>query len=262
MSPSPAHASKPVLVARSLTAGYDRIPVLRDLDLDVHEGEVVALLGPNGAGKTTTLLAASGTLTPLGGTIELFGEPGGSIPSHALARRGLAHLPQDRGLFLQLTVAENLRLRRRRGREADFDGALDLFPALRPLVRRRAGLLSGGEQQMLALSCQLVSRPRLLLVDELSLGLAPVVVASILPVVRRIAVESGVGVLLVEQQVDAALAVADRAVVLSHGRRVHTGPAKELSERPELLKTAYLGTDPGREEREGSSVTIGARPQP
>lgn len=237
-SPRPHDA---VLVLRDMTAGYDRIPVVRHLDLAVRAGEVVALLGPNGAGKTTTLLAASGMITPMEGSVDVLGSPVGSTPCHRLARGGVAHLPQDRGLFLQLTVAENLRLRRRRGRRADPDVALDLFPALRPLLRRRAGLLSGGEQQMLALGCQLISEPQLLLLDELSLGLAPVVVASILPVVRSIAVERGVGVLLVEQQVRDALAVADRVYVLNHGRLVHAGPADEMRDAPDRLRDAYLG---------------------
>ncbi|MGZ8735246.1 MAG: ABC transporter ATP-binding protein [Acidimicrobiia bacterium] len=242
-----------VLALRKLSAGYEGIPVVRDLDLEVSAGEVVALLGANGAGKTTTLLTVSGILPRIGGELDVFGAavpmprrirlPGAPSATGVWrrARSGVAYVPEDRSLFFDLTVAENLRVARRRRDQPAVDDALDHFPALRPLLARRAGLLSGGEQQMLALARALVSRPRLLLVDELSLGLAPIVVERLLPVVREIATERGIGVLLVEQHVPMALAVADRAVVLQRGRITVSGTAADLADRPELLEASYLG---------------------
>jgi len=227
-----------LLRVAGLCAGYDGVPVVRDLDLEVAEGEVVALLGPNGAGKTTSLLTISGILPVLHGEITLFGEPTKGRRPHQLARKGLGHVPEDRALFFQLTVRENLRLGRRGG--GDVDGVLELFPALEPLMDRRAGLLSGGEQQMLALGRALLGRPRLLMVDEMSLGLAPIIVDRLLPVLRTIARDSGCGVLLVEQHVHKALRVADRAVVLNHGDVVLTGSAAELAAEGELVASSYL----------------------
>jgi branched-chain amino acid transport system ATP-binding protein len=200
---------------------------------------VVALLGPNGAGKTTTLLTISGLLRPLGGAVEVLGAAASWRSPHRNARRGLAHVPEGRSLFGSLSVRENLRLARR-GRVGDGD-VLDLFPALRPLLDRRAGLLSGGEQQMLALARALAGGPRLLLVDEMSLGLAPIVLERLAPVVRRVARERGVGVLLVEQHVPVALSIADRAVVLRHGDVVASGPAAEVGADLAALHASYLG---------------------
>ncbi len=231
-----------LLVIEELRAGYDGVAVVRDLSLEVSSGEVVALLGPNGAGKTTTLLTVSGLLAPLAGTIELLGggPPSTRRPQEA-ARRGLAHVPEDRALFHQLTVGENLRLGSHRGR-ADLGRVLGWFPELERLLNRKAGLLSGGEQQMLALGRALATEPRLLLVDEMSLGLAPVIVERLLPVLRRVAEDTGVGVVLVEQHVHQALAVADRAYVLNHGELVASGPADDLRADAHLLESSYLGT--------------------
>jgi branched-chain amino acid transport system ATP-binding protein len=229
---------------RELTTGYAGVPVVWDLSLRVAPGEVVALLGPNGAGKTTTLLTVSGLVKPIRGFISVLGQPVTGIRPHRVARLGVAHVAEDRSLFFQLTVLENLRLGRAQGRQRRdqaVDHALDLFPALKALVNRRAGLLSGGEQQMLAMARALVSEPKLLMVDEMSLGLAPVIVERMLPVVRQIADETGTGVLLVEQHVHMALAIADRAYVLNHGRLALTGPASELRQRRELLEVSYLG---------------------
>jgi branched-chain amino acid transport system ATP-binding protein len=231
-----------VLRLDKLTAGYGSIVVVRELDLTVDRGEVVALLGPNGAGKTTALLTIAGVLPALSGTIELMGhETTGSAPFR-IAREGVALVPEDRGLFHQLTVAENLRLRRRGRRDAISDEQVfELFPALEGLRRRRVGLLSGGEQQMLAVSSALATRPRLLLIDEMSMGLAPILVGGLLERVRRIADESGMAVLLVEQQIHAALAIADRAVVLSRGEVMLTGTSQELADQPKVIEASYMG---------------------
>jgi len=237
-------SAEPLLDIQGLTTGYAGAPVVWDLDLQVKPGEVVALLGPNGAGKTTTLLTVSGLLKPIRGSISVFGAPIEHRRPHQLARMGIAHVAEDRSLFFQLTVLENLRMGRVKGRAsrgAALERALDLFPALRPLLNRKAGLLSGGEQQMLAMARALVSSPRLLMVDEMSLGLAPVIVQRLLPVVRQVADETGAGVLLVEQHVHLALEIADRACVLSHGRMVLTGDAKELASNRQLLEASYLG---------------------
>jgi branched-chain amino acid transport system ATP-binding protein len=239
-----ADSSDLLIDVEGLAAGYSSVPVVRDLDLTVAAGEVVALLGPNGAGKTTTLLTISGLLRVLDGSLTVLGEPVEFGAPHKVARRGLAHVPEDRSLFFDLTVKENLRLGQRgeRGSRAEgYDEALDLFPSLRPMLGRRAGLLSGGEQQMLAMARALVSRPRVLLVDEMSLGLAPIIVEQLLPIVRSIAEQSGAGVLLVEQHIHMALEVADRAYVMNHGEVVVEGDAVDLVNRRDLLEASYLG---------------------
>jgi len=233
-----------MLSVDNLSAGYANVPVVRGVNLHVDAGEVVALLGPNGAGKTTTLLTVSGLLKVLEGSVTVLGEPTTFGIPHKTARRGLAHVPEDRSLFFSLSVRENLKLGLRGNRasqSAGLDRALELLPALKPLMDRRAGLLSGGEQQMLAMARALVSQPRLLLVDEMSLGLAPIIVERLLPIVREIADESGTGVLIVEQHVHLALDVCDRAYVMSHGSIVLEGSADELKDRPDLIEASYLG---------------------
>ena len=230
-----------VLEIAGLEVGYDGVPVVRDATLTIQAGEVVALLGANGAGKTTTLLAAAGVLRPARGEVRLLGQSVAGRRPHQIARDGLVLVPDDRGVFHALTVRENLRLAGAR----DLEPALELFPALRPLQARRCGLLSGGEQQMLGLAKALLARPRVLLVDELSLGLAPVIVQRLLPMLRQLAVERDIAVLLVEQHTQMALSVADRAYVMRRGKIVLEGHASEVRARQDLLEASYLTEEIG-----------------
>ena len=232
-------ARDPLLQVSGLRAGYRGVAVVNGVDLAVSAGEVVVLLGPNGAGKTTTLQTLSGFLRPIGGTIRFAGERIDGMAPQRLARAGLAYVPDDRALLRNLTVRENLSL----VRPPQFD-ALDLFPELGRLLDRRAGLLSGGEQQMLALARSLIAGPKLLLVDELSLGLAPVLVERLLTRLRTSADELGLGVFLVEQHVQQALAMADRAYVMAHGSIELEASAADLRDRREELAERYLGLAP------------------
>ena len=230
--------SGPALDLRGISAGYGAATVLRDVDLAVDAGEVVALLGPNGAGKTTTLLTISGLVPIRSGKASVLGvNPSGTSP-HALARRGVVHLPENRGVLGQLTVRENLSLGL--GRKSGVCSALTTFPELEPLLNRRAGLLSGGEQQMLALGRALAAEPKILLLDEMSLGLAPVIVERLMPYARS-AAQAGAAVLLVEQHTDLALDVSDRAYVLVHGEVVLDGASSRLRTQRHLLDAAFLG---------------------
>ncbi len=241
--PPKATRPRPALTLTDVDAGYLGVPVVRGLDLEVAPGEIVALLGPNGAGKTTTLRTISGLLPILSGTIDVLGKPTDSRRPHHLARRGVCHVAEDRSLFEGLTVRENLRLApglRRRHRTAAYERAVDVFAALAPLMDRQTGLLSGGEQQMLALARAIVSGPRLLLLDELSLGLAPVIVEEILPVVRRVADEENTAIVMVEQHVQLALQLADRAVVMAKGSIVLEGDAADLRTDVSAIQAGYL----------------------
>jgi branched-chain amino acid transport system ATP-binding protein len=230
----------PLLAVEGLSAGYDEAAVIRGVNLTVGAGEVVGLLGANGAGKTTTLRAISGLIRPMQGRIRFGGLDLAGVSPTQRARRGIVHVPEGRGIFYGLTVAEHFRLGFR-GERPDEEAAYAHFPKLEQLRTRRVGLLSGGEQQMLAVGRALARKPRLLLLDELSLGLAPVIVESLLPVVREYAQQSGCGVLLVEQHVQLALEVADRGYVLSHGEIVLHERVEALRADRQLLVASYLG---------------------
>ncbi len=222
-----------------LFAGYKGITVVRGVDLRVEAGEVVALLGANGAGKSTTLLTISGLAEQQAGEIRLDGVSLSGMHAASRARAGIGHVTEDRSLFTKLTTFENLRLGGR-GDLGQLEEVLELLPALRPLLGRQSGSLSGGEQQMLALARALMARPKVLLVDELSLGLAPLIVKRLLDNLRQLA-DAGLGVLMVEQHVQQSLQIADRVVVLARGRVSFEGAAHELAGQRERLAAAYLG---------------------
>jgi branched-chain amino acid transport system ATP-binding protein len=233
------------LEVRGLTVAYGAIQAVRAVTFSVEQGQIVSLIGSNGAGKTTTLRTISGLLRPLAGEVLLDGEPVHRLPAHEILRRGVAHSPEGRRLFSRMTVEENLRLGAytrtdEAGIVADIDRVYDLFPVLGERRRNKAGLFSGGEQQMLAIGRALMSRPRLLMLDEPSAGLSPVLVDRVLVVVRRLR-ESGTAVLLVEQLIEKALGLADRVYALARGSIVlqaGTGEA-DLAKR---LEHAYLAT--------------------
>jgi branched-chain amino acid transport system ATP-binding protein len=241
-------SAEQLLRLESVSAGYEGTAVVHEVDLVVTRGEIVTLIGSNGAGKSTTLLTISGLVPLMSGAITLFGTtstPRRRTPTAEVwrrARRGIAHVPEDRGLFFDLTGMENLRLGQpRKGEGVPIDQVLAWFPQLTAVLNRRAGLLSGGEQQMLAMARAMLSKPQLLLVDELSLGLAPMIVEQLLSVLRTIATETGTGILVVEQHVQLVLEVADRAALMRQGRILFDGAAAELKQRPELLESGYLG---------------------
>ncbi|GAN76529.1 ABC transporter ATP-binding protein [Acidisphaera rubrifaciens] len=226
-----------------LEAGYGPTTVLRGLDFEVAEGGVTTLLGANGAGKTTTLRAICGMI-PVRGQITLAGQRIDGRATEDIVRAGIAHVPDGRGTFMELTVEENMRLgaytRRDRQIRPDFERMFGYFPRLKQRFRQQAGTLSGGEQQMLAIARALLLRPKLLLLDEPSFGLAPLIVREIFEIMRRINSEDGVGILVVEQNANLALSFADRAYLLETGRIVRAGPADELG-RDEAIRRAYLG---------------------
>jgi branched-chain amino acid transport system ATP-binding protein len=234
----------PILEVKDLRVHYGAIEALRGVSLEVSQGQVVALIGANGAGKTTTLRAISKMLRPSTGAIRFEVEDVTRLASHELVARGMAHAPEGRGIFLNLTVRENLDLgaylRKDRARIAeDAERQFTLFPILAERRNQVAGTLSGGEQQMLAVARALMSRPKLMLLDEPSLGLAPQVVERIFSVLREVNA-SGVALLLVEQNAHKALQLAHRAYVLETGNVVMRGTGKELLASPEVRK-AYLG---------------------
>jgi branched-chain amino acid transport system ATP-binding protein len=237
---APASPAAPLFECRDLMAGYGHVNIVRPFDLSANAGTVVAILGPNGAGKTTLLSTLCGLLPRQQGTVHVAGHELKSGRAAAASRAGLVLVPDDRALFPSLSVRDNLRAACAR-RSDPTDEMLELFPALRPRWKLHAGALSGGEQQMLAMARALVQRPKVLLVDEMSMGLAPLVVEHLLPVVRRIADDNGAVVVLVEQHVGLALEVADEALVLVHGEVALRGRARDLQRTPDVLEDAYLG---------------------
>ncbi|HEV7458186.1 MAG TPA: ABC transporter ATP-binding protein [Roseococcus sp.] len=232
-----------LLDVKGLRAGYGPTHVLHGLDFAVEEGGVTTLLGANGAGKTTTLRAVCG-MVRMEGEVNLSGQRITGLATEDIARRGVAHVPDGRGTFMELTVEENFRLGayvRRDGEvQRDFERMWEWFPRLKQRWRQQAGTLSGGEQQMLAIARALLLRPKLLLLDEPSFGLAPLIVQDIFGILRRIRAESGVGILLVEQNANLALELADRAYLLETGRIVMSGPAAEIRQ-DEAIRRSYLG---------------------
>jgi branched-chain amino acid transport system ATP-binding protein len=223
---------------------YGDIPALKGVALEVRQGEIVTLLGNNGAGKTTTLRTISGLLVPTRGVVTLEGESLAGVPAHAVVRRGIAHVPEGRRIFNRLTVRENLTMGAYTRNDtaviaSDLERVFALFPRLLERTTQTAGTLSGGEQQMLAIGRALMARPRLLLLDEPSMGLAPVLVEQIFDTVRDINTQ-GTTILLVEQNAAMALAVAQRGYVIETGAIVLSGTAAELADNPEVRR-AYLG---------------------
>jgi len=235
--------SEALLQARGIRTGYGRLPVVFDIDLEVHEGEIVALLGANGAGKTTTLRALSGMLPLLAGDITLDGRSLKGRAPEKIAREGIVHVPQGRGIFPNLRVEETLRLAGALAgtkKNDPVDAMYGVFPRLEERRMQLAGTLSGGEQQMLAIARGLIMRPRVLLIDEMSQGLAPAIVDGLFELVRSLP-EQGVSVLIVEQFVTHALEVASRAYVLEKGEVAYAGSAAELSKDEEFVRGSYLG---------------------
>jgi branched-chain amino acid transport system ATP-binding protein len=231
------------LQLKSVTAGYGEVRVLRDVSIEIPASTVVAVLGPNGAGKTTMLRVATGLVKPTSGQVHLAGEDVTSRPAHALARRGFCLIPEGRGVFPSLTVAENLTLAApgsKRDRATAIDEITEMLPVLGKRSRQVAGSLSGGEQQMLALARAMATKAKLVAVDEASLGLAPPVVDKVYEVLRRIVV-SGAAVILVEQYIDRAIAFADSLYVLNKGGVVFSGRADGVTH--DDIYAQYLGSD-------------------
>lgn len=228
----------------AVSVGYDGVAVARDIELTVGRGEIATVLGPNGAGKTTLLLTMAGFLPPISGAISLDGSTVRAGSPRRMNRLGVVLVPDKRALFTQLSTLENVRVAKRATRRTgrSVDDVLDLFPALRGRARVDAGMLSGGEQQMLALARALVQGPRVLLIDEMSMGLAPVIVETLMPLLRSIADDTGAAVVLVEQHVQLALEVADHALVLVHGQVALQDRADALRHDRDRLEAAYLSS--------------------
>ena len=232
-----------MLKVDNLNVYYGSIHAVRDISFEVNQGEIVSLIGANGAGKSTILKTISGLLRSKTGTINFLDEPIQSVAPHKIVLKGLAQVPEGRRVFTQLTVEENLEMggytRKKNEVEPDLDHVYDLFPRLKERRRQTAGTLSGGEQQMLAMGRALMSHPKLLMLDEPSMGLAPLLVAQIFEIIQRLH-DQGTTILLVEQNAQMALSIADRGYVLETGNVVLTAPAKELLENDQVRK-AYLG---------------------
>jgi branched-chain amino acid transport system ATP-binding protein len=233
-----------LLDVEDLEVRYGAIRAIKGISFHVNEGEIVALLGANGAGKTTTQKTVSGMLRPSGGSITFAGERIDGIPAHELISHGVCHVPEGRHVFPRMTVHENLEMGAFRFKKPDmtvYERVLELFPRLRERITQQAGTLSGGEQQMLAIGRAMMGKPRLLLLDEPSMGLAPLIVAQIFDIVREINKE-GVTVLLVEQNAAQALALANRGYVLETGELVLSGTGQELL-ADDRIRAAYLGEE-------------------
>jgi branched-chain amino acid transport system ATP-binding protein len=233
------------LSIRKLCSGYGPIEILHDIDLELEKGKIATLIGANGAGKTTLLMTLCGRPRARAGQIVFEGEDITHLATHRLVSRGIAIVPEGRHIFPRMTVLENLQLgafTSGKSSPQEIERVVTLFPALRPRLHRRGGTLSGGEQQMLALARALLSRPHLLLLDEPSLGLAPLVVRQLFDSIRAINREQGTSILLVEQNAYQALSVADDAYVLSGGRIILSGTTAQLKDDPQV-KAAYLGGD-------------------
>jgi branched-chain amino acid transport system ATP-binding protein len=237
-------AGAPLLEVENLSVRYGEVVAVRDLSFTLREGELLALLGPNGAGKSSTLRAISGLLRPASGAVRYGGRRVDRMSAERIARMGVAHVPEGRGVFPDLTVRENLRMPTRGMSGARFEDALErvhgYFPRLRERSSQLAGTLSGGEQQQLVIGRALMVTPQLLLLDEMSLGLAPTIVAQLFEILARIN-QDGVSVLLVEQYVGPALAIADQAVVLEKGTVRVSGPARQLAADVSVVQASYLG---------------------
>jgi branched-chain amino acid transport system ATP-binding protein len=248
---------------QGLTVARGGRPVVREVSLEITAGEVTALLGPNGAGKSSMVLAIGGVLKPLGGKVLLDDKDFAGRRPERIRAAGIAIVPEGRRLLPELSVAENLRVATYTLPSGDADAgrtrALELFPELEKRLEYPARSLSGGEQQMVVLAQALVSHPRFVIIDELSLGLAPVVVNRLVPTIREIA-QSGIGVLLIEQFATLALGLANRAYVMEGGRIRYSGEARELRENPELLQSAYLLR--GRNGADDTPAPASAQPRP
>jgi branched-chain amino acid transport system ATP-binding protein len=241
---APAATVKPLLEVDTIEVRYGAIAALKGISFSVNEGEIVALLGANGAGKTTTQKTVSGMLSPVLGSITLDGKRIDGIPAHELIKLGVCHVPEGRHVFPRMTVEENLEMGAFRFKTVDHDDlerVLTMFPRLRERFRQQAGTLSGGEQQMLAIGRAIMGKPRLLLLDEPSMGLAPLIVAQIFEIIREINA-GGVTVLLVEQNAAQALALADRGYVLETGEIVLEGSGRDLL-ADDRIRAAYLGEE-------------------
>ena len=232
-----------MLKVKNISAGYGNVPVLFDFSCEVHAGEVVSIVGSNGAGKSTLMKVLSGVIKPFSGEIEFMGERIDQLPAHKIVKLGLAHVPEGRQVFGKLSIQDNLRMgafivKTEAEKQAKLEEMFELFPILKDRQSQQAETLSGGEQQMLAIARGLMSSPKLILVDEMSLGLAPVLVEKVLETLKI--VSQKVTILLVEQKVQEALEIADRGYVIQNGRVVITGTGEELLES-DIVKKAYMG---------------------
>jgi branched-chain amino acid transport system ATP-binding protein len=240
---SPPVDRRPLLHLKRVSTHYGPIQVLRDVDVEVHPGEIVCLLGGNASGKTTTLKTILGYVRPSFGEVVLDGERVDGLPTQAVVARGISMVPENRRLFQRMTVRENLELggylRRDGDVEADLEHLFELFPRVRERLGQRAGTLSGGEQQMVAVARALMARPKVLLMDEPSMGLAPLLVEQNFDIIRRIN-QHGTTVFMVEQNANMALSIADRGYVLQTGQIVLSGSSKDLLDNPQMRR-AYLG---------------------